>query len=212
MDPIRSSTELLRLLVEVEKHGRAWRTMLTRVADKELRLGIRDQERFLALNRKIRQLMTDITKDFVEIRIIHTEVDTSWGQLPEGIRSSYQQLHERVYGSRSLSIGDNIGKAQAKALRGRMTTGKDEVRGGAKPGKKYSAGVRNVVLDHQAWEFKRTIDRRLRAISSDVRTFLGGADESVKCKMCSTCGKIGELDWSFCSRCGKEMVLHERAS
>lgn len=211
MDPIRATKELLRLLIETNRAAHVWRAQMNRVGNKELRLSKTEEADYRRLNRGVVKQMQLLTDGVVVIRsVVKESEDDGWGTPPSGFLEAYQRLHNAAYGTRALQLGDAIGRAPGKALRGRVSTGKEEVRGGAKPGKKLSASRRNVVLDHNAWEFKRSMDRRLRTMSYNITQFLSPTDEQDQVRACTECNKLGEQEWLFCPRCGGKMVSRER--
>lgn len=213
MDPVKSSHYYLRLLIEAGKAERMWRGWMNRVIEGELRLSPSEAEHYKQLNAAILQHLRALSHGLVEVKSMAVEIPDGWGEMPDGIRRQYQLIYERAYGSRALRLGDDIGKAAAKPLRGRLSSNKDEYRGGAKPGRSYKAGTKNIVVDHQAWEFKRTVDRRLRQVAKDMAYFLAGGRDGEMTGVpptCGACGKIGESGWKYCPRCGKEITRASR--
>lgn len=205
MDPVKSANDFRQRLFQAEQAAKDWRRWMNRVAEGEIRLDTRSTEQYRLINASIIRLLRELTDGVVVMKVKSNEINDAWGSLPEPTKEAYRNLWERIYGSRALKLGDDIGKAPGKALRGRMSTGKDEVRGGAKPGKSLSASQRSTILDQQAWQFKRTIDRRLRQVTTDIRLFLDGSQAVAhRVTRCTRCGKVGEVDWKFCPRCGHE--------
>ena len=207
MDVNKLSLQLGRLLREARKVARSRNVILNDIAEGKLRLTPVAQAELEQWSRFIREELKYLAEGVVEVKAIITSREDDWGKMPEGIRNSYSQLFERAYGTRALKLGDDVGKAPAKARRMRTTSTQKQVRGGAKPGKNPAASVKNVVIDHKAWQFKRTVDRRLRTLQSDIRFFLSGGEGSNNrgAKICPSCSTIGSPAWYYCPVDGSEL-------
>lgn len=204
MELLNKSTELVRLLTEVIAVTRHRNRYLNQIAVGELRLMPHEAENLTRINRVINRQLEDLTKSTPYVRrVVEIETDLQWGSVPDSFQVAYRHLFERAYGTRSLKLGDDpeLGKAQAK-----RSDQKDGARGGAKPSKKsQTSHTRHTILDRKAWEYKRTLDRRLRALAQDIKLFLEGAQFTRATIMCESCYLIGEANWRFCPHCGGAM-------
>lgn len=132
--------------------------------------------------------------------------------LPAKLVEAYGLLWDAAYGSGgSQGLGDpNAGQARDGVGKGRQmrvtSSGQSVHRAGAVT--KRDKSTRNVVKSREAFEFKRTVDRRLRKLTADVLLFLEGGRESVVslARSCPTCGSLCAGDWRFCARCGGRVV------
>lgn len=208
MDLISTNQELNRLLLEATKVARRRDALLTAVADGELRLTEADATRMKAQHQVSMNFLAAIAGRAVTVSHVVKDLDTEWGQVPEGLRAAYQRLFERTYGTRALRVVDTeLGRASAKRVSFPLSSSKSQTRGGAKPGKSATAHTRNVIQDQQAWTFKRSIDRRLRVVQSEIRDFLSGGTSPVQdTKICPVCSRFSRPEWVFCPIDGAELV------
>ena len=64
------------------------------------------------------------------------------------------------------------------------------------------------VRDPAAFEFKKRIDRKLRALAREMQTHSGGGRgvESRSIPNCGQCGRFLEPTWQFCAYCGNRLT------
>lgn len=143
---------------------------------------------------------TDVSPEDVEREVMRA--------LPDDFVYRYELLWLRVFTS---AVGGRPGGTPpvtvAKARRVvRTSTGQTETRGGASGGKKLAgASERTVVANDEALAFKAKVDRKLRAISRDMRVWLGDGGAKAGVRRCSRCRKFGEDTWTFCPWDGQPM-------
>lgn len=123
--------------------------------------------------------------------------------LPEEFIGRYIWLWEKALGP--AGSGDNAGRQADRdgglgvaktetGKRGVMPTGASSTQ---KKWKRMGLAIR----DEKALELKDRIDRRLRSIARDIRSFEveGGLGTSgKKTAQCTKCGRVGEERWAYC--------------
>jgi hypothetical protein len=68
---------------------------------------------------------------------------------------------------------------------------------------------RAVVRDVRAFEVKRSADRKLRRLGSEILADLGGLSRQPRSNRCPTCGRLGAADWKYCPEDGQRMRLED---
>lgn len=137
--------------------------------------------------------------------------------LPDSFLDLYQELYMRGLRGTDGGTGDRGKAADETGALGkapRKTTGS-----GGKKFKKYW-----VVADEQALDLKSKIDKRLRALTRDVRDQLVeldfhrargdkesaqavvGVNRKRKIRTCADCGIIVALLWNYCPKCGCNLM------
>lgn len=130
--------------------------------------------------------------------------------LPSDFVSTYQLLFERALrvGSSGANDAGEVGVAGASRVT-RLSSGQTETRGGAKSGKK-SGGSRVPIRSEASLAFKGKMDRRLRAITREIKFHLDGVDVGEALRRCTVCRTFGESSWLYCPRDGKPMESMDR--
>lgn len=129
--------------------------------------------------------------------------------LPSDFVETYQLLFERALVVPGSPRGNSaeVGVVGASRVT-RLSSGQTETRGGAKSGKK-SGGSRVPIRDERALVFKGKMDRKLRAITREIKGWL--REESFEAlRRCTVCRTFGEPGWLYCPRDGKPMETVDR--
>jgi hypothetical protein len=134
--------------------------------------------------------------------------------LPQGFIFAYEQLVDEGYSSKQFGgnpaspvSGDS--RIKGKALRrtsGRLRSSEVDKTLMAEKAKR-STPPEIQMRSEKAVDFRKNIDRRLRRLGREIKAFLAGENpltgSSRKCA--GKCGKLGDVEWSFCARCGGPM-------
>lgn len=114
--------------------------------------------------------------------------------LPEKFLQSYDSLCDKIFGE-GKGISSPMGK------RGIATFSKL---------KNPDGGIK----DGQAINYRKTVDRRLRALAREMDHWLETKEdrkeiEGRQQQKCRNCGKFVDAAWAFCGWCGKKAKPHE---
>jgi hypothetical protein len=104
-------------------------------------------------------------------------------------------------------VGVSDGKVENAGWR--TSSGKaDRVVGQSSGPKQKTVGkTARTLRDEKAWDFKKRIDKDLRRLAAKIRAFEEGSRlESSGHRVCTgRCKKYGDMDWTYCARCGGPM-------
>lgn len=152
-------------------------------------------------------------RKMVEIRAVGEEI---LDVMPEGFVFQYQSLWLSAVGR---SVGGRPGLPErvvapnvvAKANRSqpRTSTGQREHRGGAKRSKDVDPGGVEIAREGDL-NFKRKMDRKLRAIAREIRVWREGGRLKGGIRRCSQCKRFGDEEWVYCPWDGKRMEESDR--
>lgn len=141
-----------------------------------------------------------------ERRLVRSDPEDSWGQLPAVLRESYLILHETAYGTRALRINDST---RAKVSRQSVTSdGQTRHIGPPAASRSSTSSKRNVIMDQAAWEFKRKMDAKLHRLADQIRQWnTTRQDPKRGFVLCRECSRVLDSTWKFCANCGKRRVI-----
>jgi hypothetical protein len=129
--------------------------------------------------------------------------------MPEKFVFAYELLWLSAFG-RSVGGRSSGGVVEpnvvSKARRvTRVSTNQTETRGGAKAGGMQGLSDRDVISNEIALEKKRRIDRKLRALARDIRSFISRETDRAGNRRCSSCKRFGDDEWVYCPWDGRPM-------
>lgn len=126
-------------------------------------------------------------------------------QLPREFVAAYTELWDRAFGTGAgPAPTDGLGKAPRTYGKTRTTSsGVDTV--GSAPGRSKADG-RDPLVSERALHDKARVDRKLRALTRDLRARLDGVAESGMRQCAGRCKRYGEPRWIYCPHCGGPMA------
>ena len=135
-----------------------------------------EESRLLAVRNEVARLQTEKLRLQREIK----------GFLPHPFIESYYGLVAAVFGDGlgQTSQLANLSDAPKQQLRDSYVTSD----GGLK--------------DQRAVEYRKLVDRRLRAMARDIRDWTNGSRAMVKPRKCTGCGLFIDEGWRYCAYCG----------
>jgi hypothetical protein len=140
--------------------------------------------------------------------------------LPEPFQLAYEQLWARSLGDSGpgAGVGNHplsgqsgiLGRASGKVENAgwRTSSGEADMVGQiAGPKNKQVGKTSRTLKDERAFRFKQKVDKDLRRIAAKINAFQDGRNsELAGQRVCEgRCKKYGEIEWSFCARCGGPM-------
>lgn len=140
--------------------------------------------------------------------------------LPEAFQVAYEQLWARSLGDSGPGAGvgnhplsgetGKLGKAPGKVENAgyRLSSGQAVPIGKITGPKNKQVGRTSRTLkDERAFKFKQRIDRELRRLAAKIRAFEDGRNiDFAGQRVCTgKCKKFGEIEWTYCARCGGPM-------
>lgn len=136
-------------------------------------------------------------------RVVRVDEDRAF--LPPDLERVYGLLcSEALVQPAAAYVGDPIEKAKGRMVT-RTSTGQTETRGGAK-GSRKSGGSKDMIRSEAAFNYKSKIDRKLRKLTREIKTWLQGSGEyRDDVRRCTVCRKFGEPEWLYCPQDGKPM-------
>lgn len=122
--------------------------------------------------------------------------------LPEPFLREYEGMCLRAFlPLNGTPPGDpEVGVAEGKPVRARVSTGQTETRGAAHNRKRQGLSQRSVLGDSRAFVLKQRIDRKLRALARQMR--VDGTEVRNEMRRCTRCRTFAETDWLYCPRDG----------
>jgi hypothetical protein len=120
--------------------------------------------------------------------------------LPDEFVLRYELLWLRAFGrsvlARAGSDDNNVVSGTRRVTR--VSTGQTETRGGARRTATNGHGVD--VANDAALRMKHRVDRKLRSLARDIRTFMHDDDARAGMRRCSkpTCRRYAEDTWTHC--------------
>lgn len=139
----------------------------------------------------------------VNARVMRVDGDRAF--LPPDLERVYGLLcGEALVQPAAAYVGDPIEKAKGRMVT-RTSTGQTETRGGAK-GSRKSGGSKDFIRSIAAFNYKTKVDRKLRKLTREIKTWLQGSGEyRDDVRRCTVCRKFGEPEWLYCPQDGKPM-------
>lgn len=137
---------------------------------------------------------------------MESEVEDAVRALPSDFLSVYLLLFERGLrtGSSGVSDAAEVGVSSASRVT-RLSTNHTSTRGGSK-GSRKTGKSQVPIRDERAIAYRARVDRKIRAITREMKIYLGpSVGEVERPRRCSVCKKYGEPSWLYCPRDGKVM-------
>jgi hypothetical protein len=136
--------------------------------------------------------------------------------MPAGLVDLYERLVMEEFGSQQLGSsrpGDRyaiVGAGRASGGLRTVKSGQPDIRAGARPPKIKHGVV--PIRSERALHYRSKIDRKLRKVVAELRAFVAALDDPhaalkpIVRRCAGRCHKFGDIDWTYCPRCGGPMA------